>query len=680
MPLETVDTVPGAAVTVAVGGLALGSFVAVLLHVAGAAVDLKLVMALAFGGAVIVSSGLVVVGRALGERFEPVLGLAIVIGTLATSLVLLCGCLVTGLRAGVIFLWWGLLVTAVPCLEHRRLRQVRVDWRETGSVLLIIVVVAVWCRHAASVFPNLRASGIAAIWSDYFIHGTEIARFGSASATGLRSFVLAGRVTSVYHFASYMLPAAVSILVDLPGVALAAAVMLPCGLLVASLGAYVLARTLASPAVGMLAAIGLLVIPDASTHGLQNGYFHFHWMLGTSPGNGYALGVAFVALALAALWRTAASRACLWLSVGFALALIQVRAQVFLVVLPALTITLFCETWLSGRRARLVVATSLLSVVAAMMLLALIPPAWDAWNRYSAMGSFLEAVHTTQAPSAYDGLYRSIELSRGVQAARLFGVLALIPAVLGALTILWPAAMFITVRRTGWRALDTFPCWALVTWLALVLFAPPAPFGARAYQYKGFVVVYASALIWTMVLIYRGVGAALPRNLAQTLSAAALAASVVAYRSEQPVPPRLAWGWQFFGTAVDRGLIDAAAFVRARAVPGDTFALIPVQEDATLDDAATRLAGLADVPAYLTRPAIHRVRPYLREVVDERVARLRALQITSDRDAAFRVLRGMGVRFLVVLGPPFAAFDPAGAKANLQSGGASVFEVPRQGG
>jgi hypothetical protein len=674
------DTAGGAVTAVAVGGLALGSFVAALLHVAGVAVDLKLALALAFGGAVIVSSGLVVVGRALGERREPVLGLAIVIGSLATSLVLLGGCLLTGRRAGAIFLWWGLLVTTVSYFERHRLRHVRVDWREVGSVLLIIVFVAVWCRHAASFYPTLRASGVAVIWSDYFIHGTEIARFGSPLATGLRSFALAGRFTGVYHFAAYMLPAAVSMLVDLPGVALAAAVMLPYGILLASLGTYVLARTLASPAVGLLAPIGLLVIPDPSTHGLRNGFFGFHWFLGGMPGAAYALGVAFVALALAALWRTGASRACLWLSIGAALALFQVRAQVFLVVVPALTFTLLCETRLSGPNARLVTATSLLSVVSVMLLLALIPAAWDTWNRYSAMGTFLETVNTMQAPSAYDGLYRLIEQSRGVQAARLFAVLTLIPSVIGALTILWPAAMFMAARRTGWRALDTFPCWALVSWLALVLFAPPAAFDASAYQYQAFVVVYASAFIWTVMLIYRGVGAALPRELALTLGATALAASVVADRSEQPVPPPASWGFRFFGTTIDRGLIDAADFIRARAEPGDIFALIPVQENARLDDSATRLSGLADVPAYLTRPAIYRVRPYLRNVVDERVARLRALQVTSDQDEAFRLLRTIGVRFLVVLGPPGPAFDLNGARANFRSGGALVFEVPRHGG
>jgi hypothetical protein len=681
-PPRTPNPLVPIASNVLIGALVLAAFTGAMLYVSGAAPTMRVAIGLLYGGIVVVASGLMLVMWVLGQTPVPRLAVSIVVGSLATSLVLVGGYFLTGQRAGVLFVWWSAVVAATAWPAFRRLSSsATTDLYEGVSIVAIGLLVAFWCRPTAALLPTIHATGVAPAWTDYFIHGAEIAQFGDRLATGRSTFALADQPIGFYHFASYMLPAAVSSLVEMPALALASSVLFPFGILLLSLGSYILARTLGGRLAGLLVPFALLLVPDASTHGLQNGFFSFHWFLGASPGSAHALGAGFTALTFLALWRETGRRACLWMAVFVTLTLFQVRALLFLLFAPAFLLTLLCDTDFVRRRARPLILTIALAIVTVSIAVAVIPPVRDAWLRFTAMRKFLEIVHTAQTPSAYDGVYRSIEQRHGLPSAQALGFVALIPCVLGGLTIVWPAAVTIAIRRTGWRPLDSFPIWCLVGWLALVLIAPPAAYGdAITYQYHAFVLVYATAPVWTLLMLHRVISTTQlqwtwVRPMVATLVVAGLGVTAAYSRTENPVKPRLSWGWQLYGTAVDRGLLDAANFVRVHAVPGDTFALIPVDPSAHLADAAIRFAALANVPAYLSRPAIHVIRPQLRATVEHRVAQLRELESTTDPTLAFAQLRRMGITFFVVLGPQGPYFDPQKARADFQTTGAAVYRI-----
>ena len=133
---------------------------------------------------------------------------------------------------------------------------------------------------------------------------------------------------------------------------------------------------------------------------------------------------------------------------------------------------------------------------------------------------------------------------------------------------------------------------------------------------------------------------------------------------------------QHFDTRLERGFIDAAAFVRAHAAAGDTFALIPTDPTSRLDDDATRLAALAGVSAYLARASIQASNdPARRLVVEQRLSELHRVETASDANAAFDTLRSVGVDFLVTLGDSGPSFDPSGSRAAFRSAGASVYQI-----
>src|SRR5262245_61644375 len=98
------------ALTVAAGAIILAVFAATMLHIGGARLGALALLGLACGSAIVVISGLILIGWSAGNTPVPTLALSIVMGSLASSLFLVGGCFLTGYRAGVVFLWWSVLV------------------------------------------------------------------------------------------------------------------------------------------------------------------------------------------------------------------------------------------------------------------------------------------------------------------------------------------------------------------------------------------------------------------------------------------------------------------------------------------------------------------------------------------------------------------------------------------
>jgi hypothetical protein len=662
-------------------GIILAGFAAAMLLSSGARLDAHSILGLAYGGIIIVASGFVLVIWTIGANACSRIALAIVLGSIVTSLFLTVGCLMTAQSAGTVFKWWSVVAAAASLWTFLKAPDVRyLNFQEVLSLLAIGLLVALWCRRSAGTFPILLATDVVPVWSDYFIHGTEIAQFGDPLALGQSSFLLVKQPIVFYHYASYMLPAAVASVVDLPALGIAASVLLPYGILLAALGSYAFARVVTGETMALLAPFVLLLAPDASTYGFQNGFFGFNWLLFTAPGSGYGLGVAFAALALVAHWRFHHRPRTLCLALLLAIALFEFRAQIFLLFAPTLAMTLLWETKFIQSRARLVVSGLLIAIVVSALSLMALPAIREAWYHFSGCRTFLEIAHMGQQPTAYDGVYQAIQQHYGQSTAWIVGVCILIPVTLGVITFAMPIGLI--VQRTGWRPLDSFPVWCVAAWLALVVFAPEAAVGTREeYQHRPFVLVYAVTLVWTLLFLDRAIdgirfGFCWLKPLFLTLLIACLGIRTVFAWNDNPAQPRFAWGEQYFGKKLEPGLMEAATFVHAQAAIGDTFALIPTDRSKILDDAATRFAALANVPAYLARAGFQALKGGKRQLVaEQRLAELNKIETADQADGAFLELRKIGIRFLVVLGDNGPRFDPDRSKAAFQTHGAAVYTV-----
>lgn len=665
-----------------VDGLLVAAFATTMLTIGGAALDATAMVSLFFGGTIVAIAGSVIVIWTVGDAHPSHHAMAILLGSLATSLVVLFGCMTTGTLAATVFLVWSGVVLAAGAWTLRSAPIIeRSDGLDVLAFAAIAILVVARCHDAAATLPSIQATGIAPVWSDYSIHATEIAQFGDPHVRTLSSFLLAGQPLVFYHYASYMLPAAAAGVVSLPPWGVATSLLLPCGILLMSLAVYAFARTRLGTMPAMIAPAALLLIPDASAYGLRNGFFGFHWMVFAAPGSGYGLSAAFTALALVEIWRARQRTACLWLGLFVMVSAFEFRAHIFLLLAPAMAAALLCETTIVRRHARIVSFAAALTLIIVVIGLGTWQSARDAWLRFSVPRQFLELVHTGISPTAYEGSYKAIDGRYGPLVGTTLGLLALIPAALGAFAIALPVAGAAAVRRTGWRSLDTFPIWCVTAWVGLVLLAPTANFDYTELKQRPFVLVYAAAVVWTLLFVERALPAARSsaRGLRVAVSAAAaagIATAALAGRNDDPGRPRFDSGIHYFGAIVDRRIIDAAAFVRTQAAVGDTFAVIPSDPADLNDDDATRLAALAGVPAYLARAGIHaRTDERRRLVVEQRLSELQRVATASDPNVAFGALRTMGVDFLINLGDGGASFDPSGSRAAFRTSGATVYQI-----
>ena len=270
---------------VVVDGLLLAAFAATMVTIGGAALDAAMIASLFFGGTIVAIAGSVIVTWTVGDAYPSHHVMAILLGSLATSLVLLVGCMTTGTLAAKVFLVWSGVVLAAGAWTLRSAPEAgHRDGLDVLAIAAIAILVVARCHDAASTLPSIQATGIAPVWSDYSIHGTEIAQFGDPHVQTLSSFLLAGQPLVFYHYASYMLPAAAAGVVSLPPWGVATSLLLPYGILLMSLAVYVFARTRLGTVPAMIVPAALLLIPDASAYGLRNGFFGFHWLLFSAPG------------------------------------------------------------------------------------------------------------------------------------------------------------------------------------------------------------------------------------------------------------------------------------------------------------------------------------------------------------------------------------------------------------
>ena len=361
------------------------------------------------------------------------------------------------------------------------------------------------------------------MWIDYYIHANTIAQFGSAIAAGQGAIDLAGQPIHFYHYGGFMLAAVIEAVTDLPSLGLASAILLPFGLLIGALGTYALATSLAGPIAGAIAIAFVALLPDASHYGMANGFFGFHWLLFTAPGSGYAIGVAAVALALTKIWLDERDRRALVLAAVLVAAVFQLRAIFLPVLLPAFVMLLVCDTALVRRHARLVTWLVFLATAMTVALLFAVPKLNSFWLDHSVVTRFFDLTHHRGGnPNPYSDWYAGYVANLNKNTAISLGVVLLVPVVLGLFSVLYPATLVIWIRRAGWNVIDFFPLLLLLTYFAVVVFAPAAPNGSyNEFQHRPVVMVYQLVAIWTAAYLCR----LLPSTIVSRSMAAACAAS-----------------------------------------------------------------------------------------------------------------------------------------------------------
>jgi hypothetical protein len=660
----------GLAAACAAAGAPLG----VLLWMSGTVALPIALAAMALVAAVVLGSGRLAL-RAAGASGLP-LPAAWVLGVLASSLGVYALAEAFGLLASTAFAVWtaGIAVAAIAV----RLRAGPGAPVEAGGLVALLACGAVsvlWCREIAAAPLVLARDGVLTGWIDFFVHGGVISHFGDSRAFARGSVDLADVPLPPYHYASYLLPAALAEPLSLAGLPLATSVWLPLGFLTMCAGACALGAALAGRpgAIAALAAVAL--VPDAASYGLRNGYFGFHWNLLAVPGGAYAVGFCLLAAAFLARWTREGGWRPLAAAALLVLGSMLVRVHVFALAFPALLAAAAAAS--AAIRRRKLVSLALACAAFAAFVVAFYALAPDA---VPAMEKSLEGVHGGMEPTAYPGFYRSLLESHGAALAVPAGLLLVYAASLGAFLLAYPLSVWLLHRSRGLRAADLVPPAFLACYLLLMVTAPIPPNGdATEFTQRPFILLYAVVAVWTAAG-FTTWAAAQGSRVAVRAQAALFLAAAAAFLALWPqigalgVVPRFQWGREYAAYKVEPGLPQVAARLRAQAAPGDLFAVEGLKTGWVPTDVASQLAALTGMPAYLARPFVHIAAGGRRsEVARERHGALERVAAARDAAAALASLRELGVRWYVVTGVEGPRWDRARRGAAFASGRVAVY-------
>lgn len=593
------------------------------------------------------------------------LGTAYVLGLLTTCLVVYALSALMPLTAGAAFGVVAAATLVADIATARRRPTVPPDWRSLAAFALCVAFTAAWTSGPAAAYDALRTDGVFRAWGDYFFHGALISQLGDVRMLGRGSILLADHPSSFYHFASYLSAAPLSGILDQPGLQLAVSIWLPLGFLAMTASACALGERLAGAAGGLAALAAVAILPDASTYGLRNGLFSFHWSLLAIAGATYALGAALLSVVFLDRWSEDRSSPAMWLSALLVASCVVFRAHLFVLHAPAWLATVaLCATppRHRSRIALLVLAALGMGAATVSLLLTHLSATDPEFWRFSgrALGPFLTQIHGAQEPTAYTGVYDDLASKPDSGFALTAGIVLAYVAALGVFVVLLPVAHALARHRDRLRPIDAFPAFVACCWLLLMLFAPVPWLGdPTELTHRPFVLLYAVATVWTLCLAIRGVVARMLWPMTLALCLFALPAVMVG--AAGMAWPKPDWAQSHATHRLEPGLLEAAAFLRRQAVrPGDTFAVAGLSDELAVVDVAAQLASLSGLPAYLARPYLEMIKDAPRKaVVTARLAALREIDRQTDYAAAAAMLQHIGVRWYVVTGEQGPRWDPA---------------------
>ena len=663
--------------------LSFTSFVLYLLFIAGAEINWRSALNIFLVGLVLWITGEMVFKLFKLPNTAIRIPLTLILGTVVVSLIATSG-LLFQTPAFTVFKFYAPLailgfVFIKKLLVHEPKEIAARNDIDLGILAVLFTMVASWSADLARTLPMLKTTSALHAWIDYYIHGTEISQLGSMSSAGRGSLLLAGEAIPFYHYAYLGVSSILAAFLEIPPLGLATAFLTPYGIFIMVCGIYVWGTLLVSRTTGLLCALLVLFLPDASTYGFRNGFFGFHWLLVTSPGTGYAVGMVLAACSLLYIGRTQASRSALLLAIATTGAVLFFRIQMFFLYMPAILTTMVFENSSKQFRLRLVLMGIGLTAMAIIVFLS-IPSAQESWLDYSHAADFVSFTHLNQDPTGYSDLAKWMTTNTSPFFAMIVGILLVPVVALGPLILIYPAISAWSQNRSAADYLRTFPVFLMLAFIGMIVTTPSTPWGDfTEFKHRSFPLLYVVFLVWTVVLIVRLVSERFKRTARFSkvaLPAAILGAvtmSLIGYTP--PRVPTFGWSRAFYGTPVDQDLVSAALYVRARRRATDVAALLPTEPTSALSDRATVFASLADTPMYLARYPMQKLRDAQRSLVaDERMAFLNTINLNNDGCKSFRMLAKRGITWLVAYDMTSTA-DSVRIPESFRSNHVSVYDI-----
>lgn len=475
-------------------------------------------------------------------------------------------------------------------------------------LIAISVLVTVWTRDALAAVREAHTSGVLRVWSDFLLQAAEIKYQESYPSFHGQSLFLAGSPQPFYHRASYALSGIYAAISHEPVLDTSVYFWMPTGIILLGMGAYGLGSALGGRVAGVVSAVALFLLPDASMYGLHNGYFAFHWLIQVAPGSGYALALALIGLAAYVCGVRHSRFQLVVIGAAPVLAASDFRVHIAIPAVATFVIMMLLAWRPRHPWHRLAAVIVLLAAGAAAVVgsehVSLAPHFLTAQRdglRY------IDAVHAA-TPISYEGVYAKwtagdTDFQKGV-----IGYALLLVAELGALLPLLLIYVVHQIRSASGRwQIYVVPLVLLCAHCAITFLMPTASDGdITEWSHRSFVIVYAVLLIYVVTWVTSLVATA-ASNSARARSLA-LAGSVLLVIAGTVVPWHFGKNAQYGSlrdgptacrTAISDDMFKTSDFIREHAQRGDKLLVSD-------DDPLALGVALTGVGEYVSRESLYK--------------------------------------------------------------------------
>lgn len=606
--------------------------------------------------------------RALGLPDDPFLALVTGYAVVAHGLIL--GDLVVPGAHPVIAL--GFLLLGLPGLRGPAPRHM------IALAGLIGLFVLAWCWDIVPRMERFEATGRLDFWLDLIIHATNLQPFALPEIIGRGLTLMADFPRMLYHYGTLLPVALLPQLAGTSAMDTVALAWIPLGMVVMAAGVVSLGLALGGPGLAACGLLALALVPNPEQWTIANGFFGFAWLLETSPGTTYSLGVACAALA--ALVHAVRQRriAPLVLAALLTASCILIRANTFVWLAPTMVLGTIAAWHWPGPRLRLgLVLLGLAGLVGLLVLMS-----WQALlgdPRQFILG-YVTWSHTNSVPTRVDGLLPALTPWIGRVGVGLLGWLLVLLGTLGP----WlPAGLvlgWLAWRRGLLTRVDALPFLLLLVAAVVMVLSPNSRNGdISEYRHRAGPLLVAVWAVWTLHFAGLLLGPRLARlsevrRLALLGAAAVIALPVLALTIGGAKRPIMDWGQAYYSTSVHPDLMRLAPHLRRLGGDPPRFAVANQPADSRNIDDAARLVALSGMPAYLSCPGfmIASGGAFGQEAT-RRLEVLRRLAAAPDLAALRAIMREERITHYIVTAPGDAPFDPERRAADARFGDYAVY-------
>ncbi|MCX6957060.1 MAG: hypothetical protein NT164_00725 [Verrucomicrobiae bacterium] len=167
-----------------------------------------------------------------------------------------------------------------------------------GMICLLLsgVGATLLCCDPLSIPANENGMIYFPMWGDSFFHARLISAFAQADAFHqISNAQLSGVPLPFYHYAAYLMSAAVVSFTQVNAYAIFSCFLMPVGVFLLGLAAFTLTSAFWKGWPAVAATVAVIFLPDAYYQGFQNKFLSYHFHLHVGPASFYAIGCAALA-------------------------------------------------------------------------------------------------------------------------------------------------------------------------------------------------------------------------------------------------------------------------------------------------------------------------------------------------------------------------------------------------